>query len=231
MRNEHAESDILRSPRQQFTRMRHWAKSLLSTIGLLSVLECKSLWHLRKQWTEVNCQYNGCLHVGFWVWFSSRSGWDGHCVAPWWGFQISLSKQIAKKPKWHRFIAGTEAMNCLCRTVKQQCPVTFTVSARKESAQYLEISKVTGRHNHPVAADTYATCPSVRRLTAAKQQEHEQLVSVLVVVRYRFFNGRSIFSVCWLARRQATLRKHTCSYKHKFHRSRLTIWFNFLTVI
>jgi len=107
MRNEHAESDILRSPRQQFTRMRHWAKSLLSTIGLLSVLECKSLWHLRKQWTEVNCQYNGCLHVGFWVWFSSRSGWDGHCVAPWWGFQISLSKQIAKNPN------GTDLLQVL----------------------------------------------------------------------------------------------------------------------
>ena len=66
-------------------------------------------------------------------------------------------------------------------TFKKECPVKFTVAARKDGlSQCLTISKHEGQHNHDVSTETYRLYPSVRRLTPAERKQQEQLVSIVL---------------------------------------------------
>lgn len=60
-------------------------------------------------------------------------------------------------------------MHIVCRTMKQECPATIVVAARRAS-QTLEITKADLNHNHEVSSQIFSFYPETRRLTSEEQE-------------------------------------------------------------
>jgi len=78
-------------------------------------------------------------------------------------------------------VANAYGCTCVCSTFKKDCPVTFTLSAKRENnRQFLAISSKHDVHNHATDNDAYKLYPTVRRLNTEERKRHEEMVCVIV---------------------------------------------------